>query len=141
MGKRFWMNTVGFLSRSNKNKKKIATSNSIKEEFVEILVAGDMVRVRSRDDILETLDHWGALKGCAFLPEMESYCGTTQRILKRVNRFVDERDFQVKKSKGILLLEGIMCSGTSFYGPCDRSCFYFWREEWLEKVEGEKGAK
>jgi len=26
------------------------------------------------------------------------------------------------------------CQGTSDYGRCDRSCFYFWREEWLEKI-------
>jgi hypothetical protein len=68
------------------------------------------------------------------MPEMEIYCGTTQRVLKPLQRFVDERDLRVKRSTGIILLEGVMCQGTADFGKCDRSCFYFWREEWLEKV-------
>jgi len=66
---------------------------------------------------------------------MAEYCGTTQRVLKLMKRFVDERDLRVKKSSGIILLEGVMCKGTADFGSCDRSCFYFWREEWLEKVD------
>jgi hypothetical protein len=27
-----------------------------------------------------------------------------------------------------------MCQGTKDFGRCDRSCFFFWREEWLEKL-------
>ena len=69
------------------------------------------------------------------MPEQEQYCGTTQRVHKRMERFVDERDLRVKRTKGIILLEGVMCQGTADFGSCDRSCFYFWREEWLEKIE------
>jgi len=99
------------------------------------LEATDLVRVRSREEIQATLNHWRQLKGCTFMNEMWAYCGTTQRVLKPMQRFVDERDLRVKKSKGILLLEGAMCQGTAEFGSCDRSCFYFWREEWLEKIE------
>jgi hypothetical protein len=28
-----------------------------------------------------------------------------------------------------------MCKGTAEFGTCDRSCFVFWREEWLEKID------
>jgi len=48
-----------------------------------------------------------------------------------VQRFLDERDYRVKKARGIVLLEGLTCEGTRDYGPCDRNCYYFWREEWL----------
>jgi hypothetical protein len=99
------------------------------------LRAGDVVRVRSREQIQATLDRWNRLKGCDIMEEMWQYCGTTQRVLKRVDRFLDERDYRVKRCKGIVLLEGVMCEGTIDYGPCDRSCYYFWREEWLEKIE------
>jgi hypothetical protein len=99
------------------------------------LQAGDCVRVRSLKEIEATLNHWGQVKGCTFMPEMAKYCGTTQRVLKSMNRFVDERDLQVKKAKGIILLEGVMCQGTADFGSCDRSCFVFWREEWLKKIE------
>jgi hypothetical protein len=99
------------------------------------LKAGDRVRVRSREEIAETLNLWNELKGCAFFPEMEPYCGTTQTVLKPVNRFVDERDYQVKKCKGVVLLEDVICQGTATYGKCDRACFFFWREEWLERID------
>ncbi|MEO0248205.1 MAG: hypothetical protein ABIN58_01430, partial [candidate division WOR-3 bacterium] len=71
------------------------------------LRAGDLVRVRSRQEIEATLNHWRQLKGCTFMPEMAEYCGTTQRVLKPMQRFVDERDLRVKKSNGIVLLEGV----------------------------------
>ena len=103
-----------------------------------IFEAGDLVRVRSKEEIQATLNPWGILKGCKFMTlEMSPYCGTTQRVFKRLERFVDERDYHVKKSHGVVLLDGLYCEGTSDYGRCDRSCFYFWREEWLEKVDEE----
>jgi hypothetical protein len=98
------------------------------------LEVGDKVRVRSLLEIEATLNNWRQLRGCTFMPEMAEYCGTTQRVLKPMHRFVDERDLRVKKSSGIILLEGVMCQGTAEFGSCDRSCFYFWREEWLEKI-------
>lgn len=105
------------------------------------LNAGDLVRVRSRGEIQATLDRWRAFKGCGFLGEMAGYCGTTQRVLKRVERFIDERDYRLKKASGIVLLDGVLCSGTGKTGRCDRACFFFWREEWLEKLDGPAGPK
>jgi metal-dependent hydrolase (beta-lactamase superfamily II) len=99
------------------------------------LKTGDWVRVRSLKEIAEIVNHWKQVKGCAFMPEMAKYCGTTQRVLKSMKRFVDERDLLIKKSNGIILLEGIMCEGTEDFGRCDRSCFRVWREEWLERIE------
>jgi hypothetical protein len=99
------------------------------------LKSGDLVRVRSRTEIESMLDGWNELKGCAVMPAMWQYCGTTQRVFKVVERFVDERDYRLKKGTGIILLEGLICGGTLDYGRCDRSCFYFWRVEWLERVE------
>lgn len=98
--------------------------------------AGNVVRVRAKEEIEATLNHWGQLKGCGFMPEMERFCGTTQRVLKRVQRFVDERDLRVKQANGLVFLEGVTCTGTADFGACDRTCLFFWREEWLEKIEG-----
>jgi hypothetical protein len=106
-----------------------------------IIQAGDLVRVRSMEEIQATLNVWGISKGCMFMPgEMSPYCGTAQRVFKRMSRFVDERDYHVKKCNGIILLEGLHCQGTTDFGQCDRSCFFFWREEWLEKID-ETGYK
>ena len=101
----------------------------------QAFVAGQPVRVRSREEIQATLDPWHHLKGCGFMEEMWQYCGTHQRVLKPVRRFLDERNFRVKKARGTVLLEGLTCEGTRDYGTCDRNCYYFWREEWLEKID------
>jgi len=58
-----------------------------------------------------------------------------------MNRFVDERDLEIKNSAGIILLDGVICAGTAEFGPCDRSCMHFWREEWLERIEQSPPAK
>jgi hypothetical protein len=101
------------------------------------LQAGDLVRVKSREEIQATLNRWNQLKGCSFMEEMAPYCGTTQRVLKRVDQFLDERNYQVRRPKGIVLLDGLFCEGTIDFGRCDRMCFFFWREEWLEKLNSD----
>jgi len=95
---------------------------------------GDIVRVRSSEEIASTLDPFKELKGCAFLPDMYQYCGTQQRVLKCMLHFLDERDYKLKRVRGVILLENVICNGTPTFGACDRCCFLFWREEWLEKV-------
>jgi hypothetical protein len=99
-----------------------------------VLQAGDVVRIRSKAEIRSTLGLWNELRGCVFMDEMWNYCGTTQRVLKRAEKFMDERSYKVKKARGLVILEGVICQGTIDFGPCDRSCFFFWREEWLEKI-------
>jgi hypothetical protein len=101
----------------------------------EKLQAGDFVRVRSKEEIESTLDKWNQLKRCSFMEEMWPYCGTEQRVVKRVQKFLDERDYLLKKCNGIVILENVFCEGTKDFGGCDRTCFFFWREEWLEKLE------
>jgi hypothetical protein len=107
------------------------------KEFVAMppLVQGDWVRVRSREEIFATLDPFKELKGCAFLPDMYQYCGTRQRVLRSMRHFMDERDYKLKKAHGVILLENVICNGTPTFGECDRCCFLFWREEWLEKMD------
>lgn len=100
------------------------------------LAAGDVVRVKSREEIDSTLDAWKECKGCAFLPYMYEYCDTTQTVLIPMQRFLDERDYKVKKCKGIVLLTDVYCTGTPVFGRCDRRCLLFWRVEWLEKISG-----
>jgi hypothetical protein len=107
------------------------TGAPIQEAHLQIK---DLVRVRSREEIESTLDTFKELKGCAFLESMWQYCGTTQRVLQPVERFLDERDYKVKKARGVVLLEGLLCFGTPVFGRCDRGCHLFWREEWLEKI-------
>jgi hypothetical protein len=120
---------------NNKKREGISEIKGIEKQAVVHLQAGDWVRVRSLDEIQSTLNRFKELKGCAFLEDMKQYCDTEQRVFKVLERFLDERDYKVKKAKGIVLLEDVYCQGTPVFGRCDRSCLSFWREEWLEKIE------
>src|SRR5262249_34441244 len=55
------------------------------------LVPGELVRVKSRDEIATTLRE-GRNKGLWFDREMLPFCGKVFRVRRRVRRFVDERD-------------------------------------------------
>lgn len=105
------------------------------EIAVMVLKEGDRVRVKSMDEIKATLNSWREYKFCRYMDSMWQFCGTEQKVVKSVERFVDERDYQIKKASGVVLLENLFCPGTDDYGRCDRSCFYFWRVEWLDKIE------
>ncbi len=98
---------------------------------------GDMVRVRPLEEIRQTLDANGACKGCAFLEPMAQYCGRTLRVAKRVDRFFDEREWKMLKCRNVVLLEGVHCDGSGHPDTrgCQRMCFFFWRTEWLERID------
>ncbi len=101
------------------------------------LEPGDLVRVRSAEFIRSTLDEKGGHRGCGFGLGMYQYCGKELRVAKVVNRFFDEARWRMLKARNMVLLEGVHCDGSSISDTqgCDRMCFYFWRTEWLEKIE------
>ena len=91
---------------------------------------GDMVRIRSKDEIQKTLDGSGRTRGCLFTQAMYGHCGKEYRVFKRVDHFFDETRRRMCKCNNLFLLEGAHCSRTT----CDRSCYYFWHASWLQKL-------
>jgi len=131
------MNFVMYvLSKTFNSKSRLQSADDV-EKIVTLtnLKPGDIVQIKSRNEIKNTLNRWNQLKGCTFMEEMWQYCGTQQQVFNRVERFLDERDYLMKKTRGIVILKEVTCKGTKDFGKCDRSCFYFWREEWLEKAK------
>ena len=100
------------------------------------LSPGDVVRVKSGEEIAALLDDSGSTKGCVFTPEMYERCGKTYQVLKRVDYFYDEVKKKMCRCRNIVLLEGAVCSGRRrvFPADCDRNCFQFWHVAWLEEV-------
>ena len=47
------------------------------------LSVGDWVEVRSKEEILSTLDSNGRLDGMPFMPEMFAFCGKRFQVYKR----------------------------------------------------------
>jgi hypothetical protein len=44
-----------------------------------------------------------------------------------------EHTGEFRRMKNTVLLDGVLCDGWG--GACDRSCFFFWREAWLKRVD------
>ena len=53
------------------------------------LRAGDWVEVRSKDEILQTLDKNGRLDEMPFMPQMFQYCGMRFKVRKRAHKTCD----------------------------------------------------
>jgi len=53
------------------------------------LCAGDWVEVRSKAEILATLDKSGRLEGLPFMPQMFKCCGKQFKVYKRAHKTCD----------------------------------------------------
>lgn len=96
---------------------------------------GEFVEVRPIKEILSTLDAQGKLRGLRFTPEMARYCGRKFKVYRKINKILLETTGELRKIRTpTFLLEDVFCDGSA-HGGCDRSCFCFWRREWLRKVE------
>jgi hypothetical protein len=109
--------------------KKKPTSN----QEVLNLRPGELVEVRSAEEILATLDKSRRCNGLLWMAGMRKLCGRSYKVFKRVETIMLESSGELRKVKNTVLLEGVMCDGSQFCG-CDRSCFHFWREAWLKRA-------
>jgi len=98
------------------------------------LAAGDMVRIKSKDEIFATLDHTNHNRGLSFDTEMLKYCGRTAQVRGRVERLIDEDTGKMISIKSdCIILEGIICT-SDWHLFCTRSTYPYWREIWLERT-------
>lgn len=97
------------------------------------LRAGDVVEVRTKEEILGTLDSRGRLENLPFMPEMLQYCGRRFRVFKRAHKTCD----WVYTVKSRRLRDGVhletRCDG-EFHGGCQSACLIYWKEAWLKRV-------
>jgi hypothetical protein len=99
------------------------------------LQPGELVEIKSKEEILATLDKTGHNRGLRFDVEELKYCGTRARVLRRVNRIVDENTGKMLRlPNDCVILEGVVCPG-DYHQYCPRSIYPFWREIWLRRVE------
>jgi hypothetical protein len=100
------------------------------------LCAGDWVEVRSKEEILQSLDETGRLEKLPFMPQMFEYCGQRFRVYQRAHKTCDTVNGTGGRSlpDGIHL-ENLRCNGQA-YGGCQAACLIFWKEAWLKPVKG-----
>ena len=96
------------------------------------LRAGDWVEVRSKQEILQTLDARGRLDDLPFMAEMFAYCGQRLRVYKSAHKTCDTIGFTGGRSiERAVHLEGVRCDGAQ-HGGCQAACLIFWKEAWLK---------
>ncbi|MGE3528027.1 MAG: hypothetical protein AB7G54_01205 [Methyloceanibacter sp.] len=100
---------------------------------------GDWAEVRSKEEILATLDEKGRLEGLPFMPQMLQYCGKRFKVFQRAHKTCDtiayNWDSPGRKLPGGIHLN-LRCDGQA-YGGCQAACLIFWKEAWLKPVDGE----
>lgn len=100
------------------------------------LRAGDWVRVRSKPEILATLDERGCLDGLPFMPEMLQFCGMRFQVWTRAHKTCDTvSSTGGRRMHSAVHLNELRCDGRA-HGGCDSACLLFWKEAWLERVSG-----
>jgi hypothetical protein len=94
---------------------------------------GDFVRVRSRAEILATLDEDGSVDALPFMPEMLEFAGRELPVWARAERTCDTLNVGTgpRRMDNTVHLVGARCTGSA-HGGCEAQCLLFWREEWLE---------
>jgi hypothetical protein len=99
------------------------------------LQVGERVRVRSRAEVLATLDANQKNRGLWFDAEMMPYCGQEGVVKDRIERIVDETTGRLLKLRDCIVVDGMVCQG-QYHRLCPRSDYAYWRESWLERVDG-----
>jgi len=101
------------------------------------LKAGEWVEVRSREEILATLDEHYRLEKLPFMPEMLNYCGKRLRVSKRADKTCQYIvGWSIRRMKDSVHLEGVRCDGTG-HGDCQAGCLIFWKEAWLKRAQND----
>jgi hypothetical protein len=105
---------------------------------------GELVRVKSRAQIVQTLDHRGFNRGTSICYEMMRCCGREAEVRYRVDRLINERTGVMREIADTVTLssmrgcgslgEECLCYGEP--GDCPRGELMYWREIWLERVNG-----
>lgn len=97
---------------------------------------GDLVQIKTREQILATLDDKGCIDGMPFMPEMLQYCGKVIRVASVAHKTCETamRTWKGRRLDSTVHLSGARCTGAA-HGGCQAACNLFWKDEWLSPVE------
>ena len=100
------------------------------------LKPGEIVEIKSREEIFATLDENDETQGLRFDAELLKYCGRRARVLRRMENIIDEktgRMLTIRRDR--VILDRVTCSG-DYHRSCPRATYTYWCEAWLRRVEG-----
>jgi hypothetical protein len=95
--------------------------------------SGDSVEVRSKEEILATLDANGCVDGMPFMPEMLKYCGRQLPVAAVAHKTceVARQTLKIRRLDSSVHLAGARCDGSA-HGGCQAECNLFWKDAWLK---------
>jgi hypothetical protein len=109
-----------------------------------MLKPGEVIEVRSPEEILATLDDNASLEAMPFMPEMVKYAGrrftVSQRAEKICDTVKDSGPPQSRRMRGTVLLDDLRCDGSGHDG-CQAGCRIYWKESWLRRVDPDNAPK
>ena len=98
------------------------------------LQPGELVEVKSFDEILETLDQSGMNRGLRFYYDLKQHCGKKFKVRNRLDRMINEATGEMVEVKNTVILENVNCTYEYQSYGCPRSKFHYWREIWLKRI-------
>ena len=98
------------------------------------LQPGELVRIKSVEEIEKTLDVNNKNRGLFFEGKMSKHCGQVATVRARVDKIIHEESGEmIHFSNECIILEGVVCTG-EYMQFCPRRIYPWWRENWLERV-------
>jgi hypothetical protein len=102
------------------------------------LQPGEMVEVKSLQEIIATLNKNGHNRGLHFSADQRPFCGGRYRVRSRADNFIAEGTGEMKHFRNTVILEDVLCDSACFaFGGCYRADLLYWREIWLRRVEAQ----
>ena len=132
-----------FTPESHARRDEVAVVKELGERVKETsgLRAGEWVEVRSKEEILATLDQNARLDGLPLMPEMLQHCGKRFKVFKRAHKTCDPpRGMHGRRMFETVHLDGVRCGGEQ-HGGCQHGCLIFWKEAWLKRVPSGSGVR
>lgn len=100
------------------------------------LQPGEIVEVKSLEEIARTLNKTGHNRGLHFSADQRPFCGKRFRVRSRADNFIAEGTGEMKHFRNTVILEDVLCDSACFaFGGCYRADLLYWREIWLKRVE------
>jgi hypothetical protein len=98
------------------------------------LQPGALVKVKTKEEIQKTLDNHNKNRGLWFDHEMLKFCGGQFRVLRNVERLIDEKTGKLLRLHNpCVILDGVTAKG-DFHRFYPQNDYILWRDIWLERV-------
>ena len=100
------------------------------------LQPGELVRVKSMQSIIQTLNEAAHNRGLWFSPDMRLSCAGQRRVERRIDKLIVDGTGEMRQLRNTVYLEGSMCGCAHVaFGGCSRGEFVYWREIWLSRPD------